>query len=95
MGRMDPDRDVLLLVARDVAARFAIAPGRVPSFLRMGSWIGGDRDGNPNVTAEVTKKACLLSRWMAADLYLRDIEDLRIDLSVARGTPELEKQRLV
>jgi phosphoenolpyruvate carboxylase len=36
----------------------------------FGSWIGGDRDGNPNVTPDVTMKACLLSRWMAADLYL-------------------------
>jgi phosphoenolpyruvate carboxylase len=58
--------------------------------IRFGSWIGGDRDGNPNVTAEVTRKACLLSRWMAADLYLRDIEELRLELSVARGSPELE-----
>jgi phosphoenolpyruvate carboxylase len=58
--------------------------------IRFGSWIGGDRDGNPNVTADVTVKACLLSRWMAADLYLRDIEDLRLDLSVTRGSAELE-----
>jgi phosphoenolpyruvate carboxylase len=58
--------------------------------IRFGSWIGGDRDGNPNVTAEVTKRACLLSRWMAADLYLRDIEELRVDLSMARGSAELE-----
>jgi phosphoenolpyruvate carboxylase len=59
--------------------------------IRFGSWIGGDRDGNPNVTAEVTKQACLLSRWMACDLYLRDIEDLRLDLSVTRGSRELEE----
>ncbi len=58
--------------------------------ITFGSWIGGDRDGNPNVTAEVTEKACLLSRWMAADLYLQDIEDLRLDLSMARGSAELE-----
>ncbi len=59
--------------------------------IRFGSWIGGDRDGNPNVTAEVTEKACLLSRWMAADLYLRDIEELRLDLTMARGSRELEE----
>jgi len=58
--------------------------------ITFGSWIGGDRDGNPNVTAEVTAKACLLSRWMAADLYLRDIEELRLDLSMARGSREVE-----
>jgi phosphoenolpyruvate carboxylase len=56
----------------------------------FGSWIGGDRDGNPNVTARVTRDACLLSRWMACDLYARDIDVLRVDLSMARGSAELE-----
>jgi phosphoenolpyruvate carboxylase len=37
------------------------------------SWMGGDRDGNPNVTATVTREVLLLSRWQAADLYLGDI----------------------
>ena len=48
----------------------------------FGSWIGGDRDGNPHVTPEVTRKACLLSRWMAADLYLEETEALREELSL-------------
>jgi phosphoenolpyruvate carboxylase len=59
--------------------------------IRFGSWIGGDRDGNANVTAQVTRDACLLSRWMACDLYARDIEVLRLDLSMARGSAELER----
>ena len=59
--------------------------------IRFASWIGGDRDGNPNVTAAVTAEACQLARWMAAQLYLRDIEELRLDLSLARGSAELEK----
>ena len=37
--------------------------------IQFGSWMGGDRDGNPNVTAEVTRKVILLSRWEAAKLY--------------------------
>ena len=55
--------------------------------LRFGSWIGGDRDGNPNVTPEVTRKACLLARWQAADLYLSEISSLRDELSMSRGSP--------
>jgi phosphoenolpyruvate carboxylase len=50
--------------------------------IRFGSWIGGDRDGNPNVTPDVTRRACLLSRWVAASLYLQDIDALRSELSV-------------
>ena len=57
--------------------------------IRFGSWIGGDRDGNPNVTPEVTRKACLLARWQAADLYLAEINELRDELSMADASPEL------
>jgi len=46
------------------------------------SWMGGDRDGNPNVTAEVTAEVLLLSRWKAADLYLKDVIGLVDELSM-------------
>jgi phosphoenolpyruvate carboxylase len=57
--------------------------------IRFGSWIGGDRDGNPSVTPEVTRKACLLARWVAADLYLKQVEALRDELSMVEASPEL------
>ena len=41
--------------------------------IEFGSWMGGDRDGNPNVTAEVTKEVILLSRWEAAKLYEKSL----------------------
>ncbi len=50
--------------------------------LRFASWMGGDRDGNPNVTAEVTEEVLLLARWEAAHLLARDIDELREDLSM-------------
>ena len=57
--------------------------------IRFASWIGGDRDGNPSVTPEVTRRACLLSRWLAADFYLKEIDALRDELSMQSATPEL------
>ena len=45
--------------------------------IRFGSWMGGDRDGNPNVTAHVTDLVAAFQRWFAADLYLRDLDKLR------------------
>ena len=57
--------------------------------IRFASWMGGDRDGNPNVTAAVTREVLLLARWMAADLYLRDIEQLAAELSMQEASPAL------
>ncbi|MEZ8141294.1 MULTISPECIES: phosphoenolpyruvate carboxylase [Enterovibrio] len=52
--------------------------------IQISSWMGGDRDGNPFVTAEVTQEVLLLSRWKAADLYLGDIQELVSELSMTR-----------
>ena len=57
--------------------------------LRFGSWIGGDRDGNPAVTAGVTETVCQLSRWQAASLYLREVDALRYELSMNDAGDEL------
>ncbi|BBB27357.1 phosphoenolpyruvate carboxylase [Amphritea japonica] len=57
--------------------------------VRFASWMGGDRDGNPNVTSITTEKVLLLSRWMAADMYLKDIDLLRSELSMNRCSPEI------
>ncbi|GLT14740.1 phosphoenolpyruvate carboxylase [Vibrio algivorus] len=50
--------------------------------VHFSSWMGGDRDGNPNVTHPITAEVLLLSRWKAADLYLTDIQDLITELSM-------------
>jgi phosphoenolpyruvate carboxylase len=51
--------------------------------------MGGDRDGNPNVTPEITRQVSLMSRWVAATLFEKDIRDLRSELSLQVATPEL------
>lgn len=60
--------------------------------IRFASWMGGDRDGNPNVTAAITREVLLLARWMAADLYLRDVDSLAADLSMQQASEELRAE---
>lgn len=60
--------------------------------LRFGSWMGGDRDGNPSVTAKVTGEVCYLAQWIAADLYLRELDSLRFELSMTKCSSELALQ---
>lgn len=60
--------------------------------IRVASWMGGDRDGNPNVTHRVTREVFWLGRWMAADLYLRDIQTLRAELSMWEATDALRAE---
>ncbi|MEO5761648.1 MAG: phosphoenolpyruvate carboxylase, partial [Vicinamibacteria bacterium] len=55
----------------------------VPHFLRFGSWIGGDRDGNPNVDPEATEAALREHQTMALRLYLRGLDRMHGHLSVA------------
>ena len=57
--------------------------------VRFGSWMGGDRDGNPNVTAQVTRRVIANARWLAAELYYREIDLLRAELSMADCNDEL------
>lgn len=57
--------------------------------IRFTSWMGGDRDGNPNVTAKVTEEVLLLARWKAADLFLKDINELIAELSMHKCSDAL------
>ena len=60
--------------------------------IRFGSWMGGDRDGNPNATPQVTREVCLISRIRAAELYTREIEALHQDLSMKSASTELLRE---
>ena len=55
----------------------------LPPFLRVGSWIGGDRDGNPHVTHDVTARAIERQASVVLEHYLREIHALGSELSLA------------
>jgi phosphoenolpyruvate carboxylase len=59
---------------------FTVAP-----FLRFGSWIGGDRDGNPYVTAKVTESTLREHKGLALRLYQRSMDGMRGLLSTAES----------
>ena len=65
----------------------------IGSFLRIGSWIGGDRDGNPFVTADVLNEAMRLQSARAIGHYLDELHELGAELSLASNlasmSPEL------
>ena len=57
----------------------------IPSlkFIQMGSWIGGDRDGNPFVTADVLQQTLTLQTDAALNYYLAELDGLKSELSIA------------
>src|SRR5712672_936858 len=61
----------------------SIAPGELASFLRIGSWIGGDRDGNPFVTADVMRGTLRMQSSRVLRFYLEELHTLGSELSLA------------
>ena len=82
-------------VYRELGRALGVAPGqRLPVFLRFGSWIGGDRDGNPNVTSQTLEVALRRQSETILRHLLTEVHLLGSELSVSRllrgASPELE-----
>ena len=60
--------------------------------IQFGSWMGGDRDGNPNVTSKVTKEVILLSRWEAAKLYEKTLTKIIRSYSMKKCSKKIMKR---
>ena len=66
-------------------------------FITFGSWIGGDRDGNPYVTSDVTRQTLAYQRTVMINRYVRELETLFSDLSQSKNwvsVPEPLQQSL-
>ena len=64
----------------------------IPPFFKFGSWIGGDRDGNPFVTNEITKDSLLKNRQIIIHYYIHCVEHLIEKLSVSQDSIKLSKK---
>ncbi len=80
-------------VRRALHTYYASSPD-LPVFLRYRSWIGSDRDGNPNVTADVTRRTFARQRLTAFELFHEELRELRREISIssrlAPVPPELD-----
>ncbi|HTG38248.1 phosphoenolpyruvate carboxylase, partial [Sphingomonas sp.] len=77
-------RDVFLPALPALYARWDRALGaRCPAFLRPGSWIGGDRDGNPYVTADSLTHALARAAETALGHYMAEVHALGAELSIS------------
>jgi phosphoenolpyruvate carboxylase len=67
----------------DCLAKHLRTPFTLPTFLRWGTWVGGDRDGNPNVTSIITRIALQRQRTVVLTRYVADVEHLGKSLSMS------------
>ena len=85
--------EVLEDFSREIS-RLGIEVSPRDSVLKFGSWIGGDRDGNPNITPEVTKDAIVLQMGHAIRVLNEAMDELRQALSVSTKIAGTSKQLL-
>jgi len=55
----------------------------IPCFIKYRSWVGGDRDGNPNVTPDLTWQTLLTHKRLALSFYLERVESLQRELTIS------------
>jgi phosphoenolpyruvate carboxylase len=77
-----------------LATHFPAQPFDVPAVLRFGSWIGGDRDGNPFVSNETTESTLQAHKEVVLERYAMDVRALYEMLSPAIGRTTFNEQLL-
>jgi phosphoenolpyruvate carboxylase len=76
-------------VSNALFIHYGESPKDLPVFIRYRSWIGGDRDGNPNVTPQITRYTLQEHRNAVVELYLEALLELRSELSISSRQVEI------
>ena len=78
-------------LAQDLAQSLGVDAAEIPSILQYRSWIGGDRDGNPNVTHQITKSTIEALHAAARELWDAQLKELHRELSPSTRRTNLLK----
>ncbi|KAB2952912.1 phosphoenolpyruvate carboxylase [Heliorestis acidaminivorans] len=84
--------DVHQDLEKELEAIYGRQEVRVPNFLRFGSWIGGDRDGNPNVTSTITARTLLKQRELVLKKYDKALVELMRRFSHSTNRVEVSNE---
>lgn len=76
---------------KKLSTEFDISLPLDSNLVRFGSWMGGDRDGNPFVTSKVTEQVLLLAKQRATQLFLNDVQKLYVELSMEDCSEQLRE----
>ncbi|SEC17342.1 phosphoenolpyruvate carboxylase [Paenibacillus sp. GP183] len=86
--------DVYLELERCLSKYYPQEEWHVPSFLKFGSWIGGDRDGNPSVTSKVTWETLGLHRQLALQKYEEQLKETVKQMSFSKNIVNVSDELL-
>jgi len=86
--------DAIPLVYRRLARERGVAADELQGLIRFGSWIGGDRDGNPSVTAEVTKAAFVANATAALEAFRDRLDAVKRRLTHSTHFAEVSRELL-
>src|SRR3989304_2056296 len=80
-------------LTKEMRRHYGVERVKLPIFLSFGSWVGGDRDGNPYVTHKVTYEVLRMQKRIALEKYIEEINHIKRQLSssakIAPVNPEL------